>query len=63
MMKYEIVCGHWTVHADGVKTVLYVGKDEKGLIQPRRRRFRQLSSSGCSVSARVFPLRQTLRRL
>lgn len=28
-MKYEIVCGHWTVHADGVKTVLYVGKDEK----------------------------------
>ena len=31
-MKYEIVCGHWTVHADGVKTVLYVGKDEKGLI-------------------------------
>ena len=32
MMKYEIVCGLWSVHDDCFKTVLYVGKDEKGLI-------------------------------
>lgn len=30
-MKYEIICGHWTTHADGVKTALFLGKDEKGL--------------------------------
>lgn len=32
IMTYEIIRGHWTDHADGIHTVLYVGKDERGLI-------------------------------
>lgn len=30
-MKYEIICGHWTMHDDGVETALFLGKDENGL--------------------------------
>ena len=31
-MNFEITCGRWTTHDDGVETVLYVGKDDKSLI-------------------------------
>lgn len=31
-MIYSIISGHWTTHSDGINTVLYVGKDGKGLI-------------------------------
>lgn len=31
-MIYSIICGHLTIYPDGIKILLYVGKDEKGLI-------------------------------
>lgn len=31
-MIYSIIYGHLTIYPDGIKTLLYVGKDEKGLI-------------------------------